>query len=41
MTGVLHVTPDAPAMSLARRLMLEELAKADTDKDEDSEKKKE
>ena len=41
MTGVPHVMPDAPAMSLARRLMLDELAKADTDKDEDSEKKKE
>ena len=35
MTGTLHVTPDAPAMLLARRL----LAKADTDQEEDSEKK--
>ena len=39
MTGILHVTPDVPVMSLARQVMLEELAKADTDKDEDSEKK--
>ena len=39
MTGTLHVAPDAPAMSLARRVMLQELAKADTDNEEDSEKK--
>ena len=41
MTGVPHAIQDAPAMSLARRLMMDELAKADTDKDEDSDKKKE
>ena len=39
MTGALHATPEAPVMSLARQVMLQELAKVDTDNEEESGKK--